>query len=153
MSLEVRRTNEGDRAYVADLAARTVMQSVAAVRSAEETRVRRALHELLENVEVRSHAGFVATWNGKPAGFALLIDDLPDEVTLTEQGFIAYMAVEPDLHRHGIGRALLQAAEDEARRRGLPYMALMVTEENASARALYERSGYVTERRLMCKPL
>jgi ribosomal protein S18 acetylase RimI-like enzyme len=32
-------------------------------------------------------------------------------------------------------------------------MSLMVTDENAAARALYERAGYVTERRLLCKPL
>ena len=32
-------------------------------------------------------------------------------------------------------------------------MALMVTEENAAARALYERAGYRTERRLLCKTL
>ncbi len=63
------------------------------------------------------------------------------------------MAVEPALQRRGVGRALLQAAEGEAKRRGLPYMTLMVTEENVAARSLYERGGYVTERRLLCKPL
>jgi GNAT superfamily N-acetyltransferase len=52
-----------------------------------------------------------------------------------------------------VGTALLAAAEDEARRRGLPYMALMVTDENAPALGLYARSGYRTERRLLCKPL
>jgi ribosomal protein S18 acetylase RimI-like enzyme len=29
----------------------------------------------------------------------------------------------------------------------------MVTEENDAARRLYERAGYRTERRLLCKPL
>ena len=55
--------------------------------------------------------------------------------------------------RGGVGSALLERAEDEARKRGAPYMALMVTEENAAARALYERAGYLTERRLLCKAL
>jgi ribosomal protein S18 acetylase RimI-like enzyme len=32
-------------------------------------------------------------------------------------------------------------------------MALMVTEENERGRRLYERAGYRTERRLLCKPL
>ena len=82
-----------------------------------------------------------------------MLDDLPDEVTLLPQAFVAYMAVEPGVRRDGVGTALLAAAEDEARRRGLPYMALMVTEENAAARRLYERGGYRTERRLLCKPL
>jgi ribosomal protein S18 acetylase RimI-like enzyme len=53
----------------------------------------------------------------------------------------------------GIAAHLLAAAEDEARVRGLEYLALMVTEENAAARELYAQAGYVTERRLLCKPL
>jgi ribosomal protein S18 acetylase RimI-like enzyme len=32
-------------------------------------------------------------------------------------------------------------------------MALMVSEENEAARRLYERDGYRTERRLLCKLL
>jgi len=69
------------------------------------------------------------------------------------QGFIAYMAVEPDARRLGIGVQLLEAAENAARVRGLPHMALMVTEDNDAARELYAQAGYVTERRLLCKPL
>jgi ribosomal protein S18 acetylase RimI-like enzyme len=95
----------------------------------------------------------VAERDGRPVGFLLLLDDLPDEVTSTPQAFIAYMAVERELRGRGIGKALLEAAESEAKRRGLPYISLMVTEENAAARQLYERGGYVTERRLLCKPL
>jgi len=83
----------------------------------------------------------------------LMLDQLPDEVTSLPQGFVAYMAVEPEARRSGVARALLAAAEDEAKRRSLPYMALMVTEENAAARALYEDAGYRTERRLLCKEL
>jgi ribosomal protein S18 acetylase RimI-like enzyme len=78
---------------------------------------------------------------------------MPDEVTRMPQGFIAYMAVEPSARRYGIGSRLLSAAENEARRRGLPYMGLMVTDDNAAAREMYERAGYLTERRLLCKPL
>jgi ribosomal protein S18 acetylase RimI-like enzyme len=82
-----------------------------------------------------------------------MLTDLPDEVTGSEQGFVAYMAVEPDARRHGVGKALLTAAEDAARARGLPFVSLMVTESNASARELYAQAGYVTERRLLCKAL
>ena len=95
----------------------------------------------------------IARCDGRRVGFLLLLDELPDEVTLLPQGFVAYMAVEPDARREGVGAALLAAAEDEARRRKLPYMALMVTEENESARRLYDLAGYRTERRLLCKPL
>jgi ribosomal protein S18 acetylase RimI-like enzyme len=95
----------------------------------------------------------IAEHQAKPAGFLLMLDTLPDEVTRMPQAFVAYMAVEPSLRGRGIASRLLGAAEDEARRRGLPYMGLMVTEDNAAARALYERAGYLTERRLLCKPL
>lgn len=87
------------------------------------------------------------------AGFLLMLDDLPDEVTSLPQGFIAYMAVEPDARRGGVARQLLAAAEDAARARGLGHVALMVTEDNAAARELYAQAGYATERRLLCKRL
>ena len=149
----VRRGLPADRAFVEDLAERTVMSSVAAFRQPAEIMVRVALSRLLEIVENQSHVTLIAQCDDEPVGFVLLLDDLPDEVTSMPQGFIAYMAVEPERQHAGIGAALLNAAEDEARRRGLPYMALMVTEENAPARALYERHGYFTERRLLCKTL
>ena len=82
-----------------------------------------------------------------------MIYDLPDEVTLTEQAFIGYMAVEPAWQRRGIGRMLLAYIETEARERGLPYLSLMVTEENAPARALYAAAGFATERRMLTKAL
>ncbi len=88
-----------------------------------------------------------------PLGFVLLLDRLPDEVTGMPQGFIAYMAVEPEARRHGIAARLLAAAEDAARRSGLAHLALMVTEENEAARELYAQAGFTTERRLLCKLL
>jgi ribosomal protein S18 acetylase RimI-like enzyme len=129
------------------------MSSVASVRPAPEPMVRGAFDRLCEIVDSQSHAAFIAQREGKRVGFLLLLDDLPDEVTSLPQGFVAYMAVEPEYQCSGVGAALLAAAEDEARRRGLPYMALMVTEQNEAARRLYERAGYLTERRLLCKPL
>lgn len=153
VNVTVRRLGIDDRAFVEDLGRRTVMGSAASFRRAPELVVHVALARLIESVEQRSHVSLVAESDGERAGFVLLIDDLPDEITAMPQGFVAYMAVEPAFRRRGIGRALLDAAEDEARRRGLPYMTLMVTEENAAARALYRRAGYFTERRLLCKPL
>ncbi|MGB9650319.1 MAG: GNAT family N-acetyltransferase, partial [Candidatus Cybelea sp.] len=112
-----------------------------------------AFDRLCEVVDSQSHVTLIASRNGESVGFLLMLDNLPDEVTLLPQAFVAYMAVEPSVRKAGVGAALLAAAEDEARRRGLPYMALMVTEENAPALRLYERGGYRTERRLLCKPL
>lgn len=114
----------------------------------------RAFDRLMAVLEQQtSHVTLIARRNGERAGFLVLLNDLPDEVTLLPGAFVAYMAVEPAARRTGVGAALLAAAEDEARRRGVPYIALMVSEENEGARRLYGHAGYHTERRLLCKAL
>jgi len=142
-----------DRVFVRRLGRRCAMSSVGALRRASEPAVRAAFDRLCDIVDDQSHVTLIAQRAQRRVGFLLLLDTLPDEVTALPQGFVAYMAVEPDSRGAGVGAALLAAAEDEARRRGLPYMALMVTEDNAEARRLYDRGGYHTERRLLCKPL
>jgi ribosomal protein S18 acetylase RimI-like enzyme len=159
VTIEVRRSARdaaqaaADRDFIRDLGRRSVMSSVASLRPASESNARTAFERLCEVVESQSNVTLVAEVDGERAGFLLLLDRLPDEVTLLDQAFVAYMAVEPALQGRGVGAALLNAAEDEARRRRLPYIALMVTEENDAAQRLYARSGYLTERRLLCKPL
>jgi len=142
-----------DRAFVRELGRRCAMSSVGSLRLATESAVRFAFDRLCDVVYDQSHVTLIAQSAERRVGFLLLLDELPDEVTALPQGFVAYMAVEPECRGSGVGAALLAAAEDEARRRGLPYIAMMVTEENAGARRLYERGGYRTERRLLCKPL
>jgi ribosomal protein S18 acetylase RimI-like enzyme len=149
----IRAATGDDRGFIEDLGERTVMDSVSAMRRPHPPEVIRNFDRLLSIVNRRDHVALIAIADEVPVGFLLMLDSLPDEVTGEDQGFIAYMAVERALRRDGIGAALLARAEDEARERGLPYMALMVTEENAAARALYERAGYLTERRLLCKML
>jgi ribosomal protein S18 acetylase RimI-like enzyme len=144
---------DADDEFVKTLGRQCAMSSVASLRLASESDVRAAFDRLYEIVDDQSHVTLIAERGGERAGFLLLLDRLPDEVTLGPQGFVAYMAVEPGARGNGVGAALLEAAENEARRRLLPYMALMVTEENETARRLYERAGYRTERRLLCKPL
>ncbi|HVA29463.1 MAG TPA: GNAT family N-acetyltransferase [Candidatus Baltobacteraceae bacterium] len=153
MHLEIRAATSEDRGFIQDLGERTVMDSVSAMRRPHPPDVIRNFDRLLSIVNRRDHVALIAVADAVRVGFLLLLDSLPDEVTGEDQGFIAYMAVERALRGAGIGAALLARAEDEARGRGLPYMALMVTEENAAARALYERAGYLTERRLLCKML
>jgi len=149
----VRPAVPADRRFIDDLGQRTSMSSVAAFRKTSEAAVAEKYAGLVAFAYDRSHAALVAEENGTRAGFILMLDDLPDDVTGDVQAFVAYMAVEPEMRGRGIGAALLAAAEDEARKRGLSYIALMVTEENRAARDLYERAGYVTERRLLCKIL
>lgn len=149
----VRAGSAEDRAFAEDLGKRTMGDSVAEFRFFNQSLLEASYESLLDFVFKQSHVFLVAEHTGKRAGFLLMLDSMPDEVTRMPQGFIAYMAVEPSARRYGIGKRLLTAAEDEARRRGLPYMGLMVTEDNTAARALYECAGYLTERRLLCKRL
>lgn len=153
MPISIRAAAPSDRAFIETLGKRTVMTSVSALRHPEPPAVIANYEQLLKIVDARAHVALIADVDGVPAGFILMLDSMPDEVTGEDQAFVAYMAVERDARGKGVGAALLAAAEDEARVRGLPYMALMVTEENVAARTLYEGAGYVTERRLMCKTL
>ena len=142
-----------DQAFVSDLGKRSAMTSLGSLRSAPERIVQASFEHLREIVEHQSGVTLIAHDGARRLGFLLLLDSLPDDVTMLPQAFVAYMAVEPEEQRRGVGAALLESAEREARRRGRPYMALMVTEGNAPARALYQRNGYETERRLLCKAL
>lgn len=142
-----------DAAFIEELGKRTVMSSTSSLRRPDPAGVLDNFERLLAFVERREHLALVAEVDGVRAGFIVTLDSLPDEVTGDDQAFVVYMAVERERRGAGVGKALLKRAEDEARRRGMPYMALMVTEENDAARALYERAGYRTERRLLCKTL
>jgi ribosomal protein S18 acetylase RimI-like enzyme len=115
--------------------------------------VTNAYDRLIQYIDARVHTLLIATNGTQRVAFAIVIRDLPDEVTGTEQAFIAYMAVEPAYQRQGIASALLRAAEEVAIADGLPFISLMVTEDNAAARRLYERAGFATERRMMTKEL
>lgn len=149
----IRPGTRADRTFIEDLGRRTVGDSVAAFREAPAAMLEMSYGRLTEIVFDQSHVLLIAHDGAERLGFVLMLDSMTDEVTLTVQGFIAYMAVEPGRRHAGVGSALLAAVEDEARRRALPYMTLMVTESNLSARELYERAGYITERRLLCKTL
>lgn len=142
-----------DRDFVTALGHTTAASSVGSLRPVREASLREAFDRLYTIVESQSHLTLIAERDGERVGFLLMLDNLPDEVTMLAGAFVAYMAVEAGSRRAGVGAALLTAAENEARRRGLPYMALMVSEANESARLLYDRTGYQTERRMLCKHL
>ena len=152
-AIAIRRGTVRDRAFVIDLGRRVSPTSVSSLRIALPPLVEGAYERLVEYVLAREHDVIIAEAAGTAAGFALLIYDLPDEITLTEQAFVAYMAVEPAMQRRGVGRGLLESIEEHARKRGLPYLSLMVTEENTAARELYADAGFATERRMMTKSL
>ncbi len=150
----LRRGGAADRSFVLELGKRTTVDNVSALRNAPARLLDASYEQLIDFSFDRSHVLLIAESElDGPLGFVLMLDDLPDEVTGMPQGFVAYMAVDPEARRRGVGTSLLAAAEDAARAKGLPFVALMVTEDNVAARELYALSGYQTERRLLCKTL
>jgi ribosomal protein S18 acetylase RimI-like enzyme len=149
----VRTGDWSDRDFVHDLGRRSAATSISAVRTASLDDVALAFDKLIDFVYGRQHVALIAEQGGERLGFLLLLFDIPDEVTLSEQAFVAYTAVEPRAQGRGVGRALLEEAEGVARGMGRAYVSLMVTEENAAARSLYDHAGFVTERRMMTKRL
>ncbi|MFI7618542.1 GNAT family N-acetyltransferase [Nonomuraea terrae] len=69
-------------------------------------------------------------------GLVVLVPE--DDALLVEN-----VAVRPDMHGRGIGRALLAYAEDEARRLGLPALRLYTNVKMTSNIRLYASLGYV----------
>jgi ribosomal protein S18 acetylase RimI-like enzyme len=65
------------------------------------------------------------------------------------RGWAYYLAVAPDLRKHGLGAAMMRAAEAWVLTRGMPKMQLMVRLENAGAAGFYHAIGYETEERLL----
>ena len=62
---------------------------------------------------------------------------LPDEAHVTN------IAVDPALHRNGVGRRLMVHLAREARRLGAHALSLEVRVSNAAAQAMYRRFGFV----------
>jgi len=152
-SVAVRAGDGADHAFVRDLGRRSATTSLSPLRAARHDDVLNAFDRLVEFVYGRHHALLIADDDGERVGFLLMLFDVPDEVTLTEQAFVAYMAVEPFARERGVGHALLDAAQAHATAHGLRFVSLMVTDDNAPARALYESAGFVTERRMLTKIL
>jgi ribosomal protein S18 acetylase RimI-like enzyme len=152
-AVTLRVGDQRDREFVLDLGRRVAATSVSAIRPVPTALVETAFERLVGYIFARQFDLLIAEAGARRCGFLLLLRDMPDEVTLSEQAFVAYMAVEPAEQRRGIGLSLLRGAEDLARADGLAFLSLMVTEDNTAARKLYERFGLATERRMLTKAI
>jgi ribosomal protein S18 acetylase RimI-like enzyme len=82
------------------------------------------------------HAAILAAEDaGRIVGTAMVGED-------GHRGWVYYVAVDPDLQRGGLGRALMDAAEDWLRARGIWKLQLLVRADNERARGFYARLGY-----------
>jgi ribosomal protein S18 acetylase RimI-like enzyme len=86
----------------------------------------------------------VAVVDGAVAGYAKLAPavDLDSNRHVLE---LRGLAIDPSMHRRGIGRRLLEEAADEARSRGARRLSLRVLAPNSAARSLYESCGFEVE--------
>ncbi len=151
--VSIRLGDQRDRGFVLDLGRRVAASSISQIRPAPLALVELAYDRLIAYIFTHQYDLLIAMDAEQRRGFLVLLRDLPDEVTSTEQVFVAYMAVEPEMRRRGIGAALLAAAEDIARAEGIGFLSLMVTDDNVDAVKLYERCGLRTERRMMTKAI
>ena len=65
-----------------------------------------------------------------------------------QRGWIQYLAVLPELQRHGIGRRMMSVAEAALERAGCQKVNLQVRRANANAVGFYERIGFAVEDRI-----
>lgn len=152
VSIEVRRAAPDDEAFITALGSSCATTSVSRIRHVNADTAALSFRRLLMFCRERPGTiDLIAAVDGERAGFLILLTDVPDEVTQSDQAFVAFMAVAEPVRRTGVGRALLRAAEHEAGRLKLPHLSLMVSADNAAARSLYARAGLVEERLLLTK--
>ena len=77
----------------------------------------------------------------RPDGLAV-IRFRPSIWTAALDAYLEELYVAPERRRHGIGRALLEAAMEVARAAGATRMDLATSETDTAARALYDRCGF-----------
>jgi ribosomal protein S18 acetylase RimI-like enzyme len=109
-------------------------------------------------VALWERCGLVVPWNVPDLDIARKLAFQPDLFFVSEsdgvidgsvmvgyeghRGWINYLAVEPGLHRSGLGRALMDFAEEKLRALGCPKINLQVRGTNEQALAFYERLGF-----------
>jgi ribosomal protein S18 acetylase RimI-like enzyme len=109
--------------------------------------------------------GLTRPWNDPAADIALACkgpnatvlvgrrDDILAATVLVghdgHRGWVYYVAVDPDHHKHGYGRAIMEAAEGWLRERGIEKMQLMVRSDNTKVKAFYESLGYLAQERVV----
>lgn len=65
------------------------------------------------------------------------------------RGWVYYVAVDPDQHKKGYGRAIMAAAEDWLRTRGVEKLQLLVRADNTRVQAFYETLDYDQQERVI----
>lgn len=65
------------------------------------------------------------------------------------RGWVYYVAVDPDRHKQGHGRAIMTAAENWLRDQGVEKLQLLVRADNTRVQAFYETLDYDQQERII----
>lgn len=153
-TITIRQARDDDRGFIDELGAETALTTISPIRPVSKDGAVRAYRRMAQFCRRREGTVvLVAERRSERAGFLMLITDIPDDVTQSDQGFVAYVAVAEGQRGQGVGRALIQAAVTECKRRDLPHLSLMVSSDNRSARSLYQDEAFLEERILMTRAL
>lgn len=97
----------------------------------------------------------IARARGKPNS-EILVGRSGDAIAATvmvghdgHRGWVYYVAVDPDQHKKGYGRAIMTAAEDWLRERGVEKLQLLVRADNTRVQAFYETLDYEEQERVI----
>jgi GNAT superfamily N-acetyltransferase len=101
----------------------------------------RARHFLKERLERDQSVIFLAMDGGVAAGFTQLYPSFTS-TGMARIFILNDLFVSPDARRHGVGRALLEAAAQYGRRAGAVRLALSTEHTNTTAQSLYEKTGW-----------
>jgi len=104
------------------------------------------LDGLLDACRRRRGRILVATENGAPVGYAVILTEVPSEAELDEVDY-AYAYVQDQVvtqaaRGRGIGAQLLARCEQIARDAGARWLRICVLAGNAGAVRIYEKSGF-----------
>jgi len=108
---------------------------------AQPADLQRARDFLLERFERGESAILLAELDGRPAGFTQLYP-MFSSVRTARIWVLNDLYIDEAARRHGVGRALLDAAARFAKEQGAAGLVLETTRDNAPARALYRAAGW-----------
>jgi GNAT superfamily N-acetyltransferase len=152
LSIGVRPAGDADRDGILDLSPR-LAEGVAPWRDQAEalTAGRRWLEESLDAAKTGDGTVLVVA---DVAGIAGVISVRPStHFTGERDGYIGELVVADRASRHGIGRALIDAADAWARDHGLRNLTLHTGAFNAGARGFYAALGFTEEEVRLTRPL
>ena len=147
MAVSIREREAGDRERLVDLFRQlnSHEDATAHVLRTDRAAAEDSLAFVEERLAERGGIFLVAELAGEVAGLLVLVYET-DCIYIREArrrfAYIQDLVVDDRHRRHGIGRALMDAAEAAAKAAGCRRMVLGVLAGNAAALAAYDRQGY-----------